>query len=161
MSTINKGLKRAKSLYDKSLGIANQLNHIITKTHNHLFQDGVTFTHTDLASMMGLSPIKPTTSYTKMQKQRLAYMAAYVTLNRALCERGLVIKSSKYYTQFHVLAKPATVTAKVDAYHNRSATLERAADTLSTNFTKYQGTWTKLHHTQVKRVAHRLQNPLI
>lgn len=156
MATINKGLKRQKVISAKALAKANHINHVITTTHRHLFQPGVTFTQKDLADMMNLPPIKRTTSYPKMQKQQMVYMQAYVQLNQALCERGLVIRSSDYYQKFHVLATHE-IQGKVQSYQSHSATLSNAAQNLDRNFNRFKGKWRKLGPKQVQRVAHRLK----
>lgn len=150
---INKGLLKVSAA---KLAKANQLNQIISD-YRHLFTPGSEFTVQDLRDMMGITlKPKPTTCYKTLQRRNLEYMSFYLTLNRVLRHRGLVIESSDYYTKYRVLALPEQIKGKVQSYQSHSSALQGAAKGLAEGYAKHRGKWRKLGPNQLKRVAHTL-----
>ena len=88
-------------------------------------------------------------------QQGLARMDAYVTLNKALAERGLYIKSSNYYEDYEVLTRDETKKRISDYYHT-SATQQRAGACLHRNIAAYNSKWRKLGKRQLSKLIAKL-----
>jgi len=88
-------------------------------------------------------------------KQGLNRMTAYVTLNKALAERGLYIKSSNYYENYKVLTIEG-VNQQVNRYYQTAEIKTRAGSCLHKNTIAYKSKWRKLGKRQLSKLINKL-----
>ena len=134
---------------------ANAINAFITSNKKFLKQ-GCTFDAAWLDA--NLAWLVPNLSKNNPpMKQAITRVAAYTTLNKAMAQRGLYIKSSNYYETFTVLDLAAT-TARANGYAKVARTKASAGTFLDTNIKTFKCKWTKLNSkVEIPRLAAKLK----
>jgi len=118
------------------------------------FQQGADFTAAWLDSNLAwLVPGLATA--TNPMELGLRRVSAYTQLNRILAFRGLYIKSSAYYTNFHVLAAN-TIKKQAKQMLHESTNKEESAVDLINGQSSYKSKWRKMGTTQISHTATRL-----
>lgn len=131
---------------------------LVIQTNKAKFKPGVSIKEKDFlkitSTIFGITTPKFKSTF-KSAKEAHIYalqkVAAYTKLNKVLAHRGLVIRASDYYTNFHIIGHEQALdfaSAKV----SRSVSLVTRANTLQSSVLAFDSIYRKLSKPEIVKL---------
>jgi hypothetical protein len=146
---------------------AKHLSSLISKEKTKMLKPGSTFTQQELLDFMAkldtkmkrtkhVLPFPNPSTLKEHTRNSLKILNMYTTINKALVERGLVIKAQNYYSEFHVL-DANEVQGQVNEYQKNERIQGKCKVNLTNGVANHNLKWKALVPRERTIVAHRLK----